>query len=112
MNSEKSRWSRSESPSGSAIASRSVQAALSCVIQLVLEIGALLGGQARHATDNVEPPLQVYHLPPSGRLVQPIHILGEQHLALTVRLQSGQRVMRPVRSGLSKPPPTNHAARQ
>jgi hypothetical protein len=55
--------------------------------------------------------VKVNHRPAPGRLMEPVHVLGEQHLALTSGLQSGQGAMGVVGTGPAEPPPADHAAR-
>lgn len=55
--------------------------------------------------------MQINHLPVARRLMQSVDILGQQHLALPVRLEASQRMMRIVRHGLAEPPPADQAAR-
>lgn len=65
---------------------------------------------AAHAAHQVEPAMQVDHLPMAGGLMQPIDVLGQQHPAPAVRLEPGQRMMRIVRLCLPEPPPADQAA--
>ncbi len=79
--------------------------------KIVLKLVARRLAAAAHAADKIEPAVQVDDLPVAGRLMQPIDVLGQQHPALAVRLEPGQRMMRIVRPRLAEPPPADQAAR-
>ena len=55
--------------------------------------------------------MQVDHLRAAGRLMQPVHVLGEKQLASAHRLEPGQSAMRVVGLGLTNAPPADEAAR-
>ena len=44
-------------------------------------------------------PVQVNHPGAAGRLMQPVHVLGQKNLASAHRLEPGERAMRVVRPG-------------
>ena len=77
----------------------------------ILEFVARRLAAAAHAADQVEPSVQIDHLPVAGGLMQPVDVLGQQHLAPPARLEPGQRMMRIVRLRLAEPPPADQAAR-
>ena len=55
--------------------------------------------------------MQVDHPGASGRLMQPVHILGQKDLAPAHGLEPGQGAMRSVRSGAANASPSDKAAR-
>jgi len=55
--------------------------------------------------------VEVNHRPAPCGLVQPIHVLGEQDLALAIGFEARQGVIRIVGQGLSESSPADHAAR-
>ena len=77
----------------------------------ILEFVARRLAAAAHAADQIEPAVQIDHLPVAGGLMQPVDVLGQQHLAPPVRLEPGQRMMRIVRTRLAEAPPADQAAR-
>lgn len=56
--------------------------------------------------------MKVDHRPAPRRLIESVHVLREQHLALSSGLQPSQGAMRVVRTSLVEPAPADHAARQ
>ena len=77
----------------------------------ILEFVARHLAAAAHAANQVEPSVQIDHLPMAGGLMQPVDILGQQHLAPPARLEPGKCMMRIVRLRLAEPPPADQAAR-
>lgn len=55
--------------------------------------------------------MQVDHAGAPGRLVQAVHVLREQELALALDLQTRERIVRPVGSRPAEGPPPDQAAR-
>ena len=78
----------------------------------VLEFAARRFRSAAHAADEIEPAVQIDHLPVAGGLMQPVDVLGQQHLAAAARLEACQRMMRIIRPRLAEPPPADQAAAQ
>ena len=67
--------------------------------KLLLELVARCSPLAIHAADPIDAPVQVNHPGAAGRLMQPVHVLGQKNLASAHRLEPGERAMRVVRPG-------------
>ena len=107
---EKSAPSRSASPSGASVASRSSQPAFSRPSSSCSSSRGDLA-LAIHAADAIDPPVQVDDPRAAGRLMQPVHVLGQKKLDSARRFEPGQSAMRVVRPGLTNAPPADEAAR-
>ena len=107
---EKSAPSRSASPSGASVASSSSQSGLSRPSSSC-KLLARRSPPAIHAAHEIDASVQVDHPRAARRLVQPIHVLGQQKLASAPRLEPGQRAMRVVGLSPTNEPPADEAAR-
>lgn len=66
---------------------------------------------AAQAAHHIEPPVQVDHPPAARRLVQPVHILGEEELGATPLLQASQGEMGTIGPHRAEEAPADHAPR-
>lgn len=73
---EKSKSSRSASPSGKATASRLTHSAFRSAI--VLEVRAADDRQAIHATDEIKAAVQIDYCHAASGLMQPVYVLREE----------------------------------
>jgi hypothetical protein len=67
-------------------------------------------GRTDHTTNQIEPAVEVNHLPTPGSLMQPVNVLRKENLVPAVCFELRQSMMRVVRHGLFEPPPTDHTS--
>ena len=79
--------------------------------EVVLQLFARRPRLAIRAADAIDPSVQVDHPFAASRLVQPVHILRQQKLGSSPRLERGQSAMRVVGLSLTHDPPADEAAR-
>jgi hypothetical protein len=77
----------------------------------VLELVTRQLQSTSHATNPIEPAMQIDHLRTSGDLMQPIDVLRQQQLASTSCLESREGMMGIVGQGPAEPPPSDQASR-
>ena len=79
--------------------------------EFALEVRPRRKRAAAHAADPIEPPVQVDHPLAPCRLMQPVHVLGQEMVRLAQLFEPGQRAVGGVRLSCMKTAPADQASR-